>query len=217
MKNNLLRPSRSVSQPKKIAPSTAPARYALPAKPTSALLKRSTGLALSAPATVPASVTSSPSRIQVMPSATTTSVWKRPQGSRSSRAGISVSTIGPVAVLELCWVLVSMVHAATFERGKLFGLDAQPRRTSILHRRSDHAAGLSSLAAEQEYRLFAAQIPEPPRRIEPQRRARAVERDAQPKLQLQRAFVCCPDAASKKIRRPSYRTIPKRLPWPNPR
>ena len=28
-----------------------------------------------------------------MPSAATTSVWKRPQGSRSSRAGISVSTI----------------------------------------------------------------------------------------------------------------------------
>ena len=45
---------------------------ALKASPTSALLKRSTGLVLSAPATVPASVTSSPSRIQVIPSATTT-------------------------------------------------------------------------------------------------------------------------------------------------
>src|SRR5690242_12582945 len=40
----------------------------------------------------PASVTSSPSRIQVTPSATTTRVWKRLQVSRSSRAGTSVST-----------------------------------------------------------------------------------------------------------------------------
>ena len=40
----------------------------------------------------PTSVTSRPSRIQVMPSATTTSVWKRPHGSRSRREGISVST-----------------------------------------------------------------------------------------------------------------------------
>src|SRR6185437_8015121 len=47
----------------------------------------------SAPDRAPASVTSSPSRIQVTPSAATTSVWNRPQGSRSSLAGISVSTI----------------------------------------------------------------------------------------------------------------------------
>src|SRR3546814_17064989 len=50
------------------------------------------GLSRSTPATAPASVTSSPSRIQVMPSATTTSQWKRPQGRRSSRAGTSVAT-----------------------------------------------------------------------------------------------------------------------------
>src|SRR5262245_5409830 len=41
----------------------------------------------------PASVTSRPSSTQVMPSATTTRVWKRPHRSRSSRAGISVVTI----------------------------------------------------------------------------------------------------------------------------
>src|SRR3954464_2879423 len=94
MKNNFLRRSRSVSQPKKTAPSTAPARYALPARPTSALENCRTGLCLRAPATVPARVTSRPSRIHVMPSAATTSVWKRPHGKRSSRAGMSVSTIG---------------------------------------------------------------------------------------------------------------------------
>ena len=40
----------------------------------SALLKRSVGLSFSAPESEPASVTSNPSRIQVMPSAATTSV-----------------------------------------------------------------------------------------------------------------------------------------------
>ena len=53
----------------------------------------SVGLSFKAPASEPASVTSSPSRIQVMPSATMTRLWNRPQGSRSSRAGMSVSTM----------------------------------------------------------------------------------------------------------------------------
>ena len=53
----------------------------------------SVGLSFKAPAREPASVTSSPSRIQVMPSATMTRLWNRPQGSRSSRAGMSVSTM----------------------------------------------------------------------------------------------------------------------------
>src|SRR5258705_7945980 len=61
--------------------------------PTSVLVNCSAGLSLSAPETAPASVTSRPSSIQVTPSAATTSVWKLPQGNRSSRAGISVSTI----------------------------------------------------------------------------------------------------------------------------
>src|SRR5262249_25860832 len=66
-------------------------------RPTSAFEKRSRGLSLSAGDTAPASVTSRPSRIQVMPSATTTSVWNRPQRSRSSRAGISVTTMAAFA------------------------------------------------------------------------------------------------------------------------
>lgn len=89
MKNSLRRPSRSVSQPKSSAPSTAPARYALLAMPTCALVSRNAGLCLSAPATAPASVTSSPSSSHVMPNAMTTRVWKRLQGRRSSRPGRS--------------------------------------------------------------------------------------------------------------------------------
>src|SRR4051794_39005538 len=61
----------------------------------SVLVKWRVGLFFSAPASEPARVTSSPSRIQVMPSATMTRLWKRPQGSRSSRAGMSVSTMPP--------------------------------------------------------------------------------------------------------------------------
>src|SRR6516165_11647249 len=58
----------------------------------SAFEKASRGESLRAPETEPASVTSRPSRTQVMPSATTTKVWNRPQRSRSRRAGISVVT-----------------------------------------------------------------------------------------------------------------------------
>src|SRR6516162_2372371 len=63
--------------------------------PTSVLENCKTGLCLSAPDIAPASVTSRPSKIQVIPSATTTSVWNRPQGRRSSLAGMSVSRIEP--------------------------------------------------------------------------------------------------------------------------
>jgi len=48
--------------------------------------------AINAAATEPASVTSSPSRIQVMPNAAITRTWKRPHGRRSSRAGMRVET-----------------------------------------------------------------------------------------------------------------------------
>jgi hypothetical protein len=51
-----------------------PGEIGRPAMPISVLVKRSDGLSFSAPETEPASVTSSPSRIQVTPSATTTSV-----------------------------------------------------------------------------------------------------------------------------------------------
>src|SRR4051812_39576385 len=147
MKNSFLRPRRSVSQPKKMAPSTAPVRYALPARPTSALLKCSAGLSFSAPATVPASVTSRPSRIQVMPSAATTNVWKRLHGRRSSRAGMSVSTMSADAA----------------------GTTIPTERRSV---------GLRSLtpSAQQEHRLLAEQVPEPPGRVKAQRRAPGVER-----------------------------------------
>src|SRR6185437_11010685 len=67
--------------------------------PTLALVRLRVGLSFSAPATAPASVTSRPSRIQVMPSATTTSVWNRPHGSRSRRAGMVVFTSGPKFLL----------------------------------------------------------------------------------------------------------------------
>ncbi len=43
--------------------------------------------------TAPTSVTSSPSRIQMIPSAPTTSQWNRLHGSRSRRAGAVVSTM----------------------------------------------------------------------------------------------------------------------------
>src|SRR3984957_12901732 len=59
--------------------------------PTCAPDRCSTGLADSAPDRDPTIVTSSPSRIQAMPSAVTTSQWKRLHGRRSSRAGTSVS------------------------------------------------------------------------------------------------------------------------------
>src|SRR3954463_9457984 len=82
-----------------------------------------------------------------MPSAATTRVWKRPHGRRSSRAGMSVSTISAVAAGT----------TMPSERGP---------------------TGLRSLAApaQQEHRLLAEQVPEPPRRIEAQRRAPGVER-----------------------------------------
>ena len=59
---------------------------------------------MSSPESAPARVTSRPSRIQVMPSATITSVWKGPKGSASRRAGISVSMIVPerAATLAAC-------------------------------------------------------------------------------------------------------------------
>ena len=46
VKNSFLRPSLSVSQPKKSAPTTAPDRYALPARPTSVSEKRNAGVSL---------------------------------------------------------------------------------------------------------------------------------------------------------------------------
>ena len=53
------------------------------------------GLCVSSPDSVPASVTSRPSSIQVMPSVAMTSKWNRPNGNASRREAMSVSTMAP--------------------------------------------------------------------------------------------------------------------------
>src|SRR3546814_5389902 len=68
---------------------------------------RSVGLAFNAPLTAPASVTSSPSSIQVMPSATTTSVWKRHHRKRSSRDGTSLKRGSSCASSPVCVAAIS--------------------------------------------------------------------------------------------------------------
>lgn len=70
-----LRPNRPVRLPKSSAPAAAPARYAVAASPTWI---------------APTTVTSRPSRTQVMPSPTATLKCRRLHGKRSSRYGISV-------------------------------------------------------------------------------------------------------------------------------
>ena len=103
MLKSRLRPNLSVSQPNNAAPMTLPARYALADSPMSVGLKRSVGLSCNAPVSEPAMVTSRPSRIQVIPSATTTSQWKQLQGRRSSLAGMSVPTTWPGAGEAASW------------------------------------------------------------------------------------------------------------------
>ena len=97
--NSFLRPSRSVSWPKNRAPRQAPATYAAPAKPTWKLLMPSPSPSgFSASDIEPTMVTSRPSRIQTVPRPMTTSQCQRAQGSRSSRAGMSV-VMRPVSTL----------------------------------------------------------------------------------------------------------------------
>ena len=91
---SFFRPKRSVSWPKNNAPKQAPATY------TAAAIPMSLGfIAMPLPSSVsraaidPTIVTSSPSRIQTVPSPTTTRQWKRDQGSRSRRAGIRVRIV----------------------------------------------------------------------------------------------------------------------------
>src|SRR5215469_15355201 len=70
----------------------------LPVQPTCSGVSARPAALVSTPESAPTSVTSRPSRIQVTPSALTTSQWKRRQGSASSRAGTSVVTVpGSVA------------------------------------------------------------------------------------------------------------------------
>src|SRR4029079_16590896 len=79
-----------------------------------------------------------------MPSAAMTSVWKRLHGRRSRRAGMSVSTMTGDAV------------------------GAAGNRCSMRKERKAEGLGSSDAPAQQEHRLFAEKIPEPPRRIEAQ-------------------------------------------------
>ena len=98
-----LRPTLSVSQPKISAPTTAPMTYSEAEVPTLVGVIDSVRWSCRIGAIEPTMVTSSPSRIQVMPSATTTSMWKRLQGSRSSRPGMLVWIGGAAAVAgSLC-------------------------------------------------------------------------------------------------------------------
>src|SRR3984885_13125785 len=92
--------------------------------PTSVLVKCNTGLAFNAPATAPTSVTSRPSRIHVTPSATTTSVWNRPQGSRSRRAGMSDSMMALSAPVSRAASSVAMGFRSGLRQG-LNGLGDQ--------------------------------------------------------------------------------------------
>ena len=98
-KKSRRRPSVSVRRPKTSAPAMAPARYALAAAPICESVRCSVPGSRRTPATEPTSVTSRPSRIQVMPSARTARACHRDQGSRSRRAGTSVSNHSPAATL----------------------------------------------------------------------------------------------------------------------
>jgi hypothetical protein len=69
----------------------------VPAEDASCVDKASVCLSVSALAIEPTSVTSKPSRIHVIPSPMTTSQCQRLHGSRSSRFGMFVSTVLPVA------------------------------------------------------------------------------------------------------------------------
>ena len=61
-----------------------------PASPTCSEVRPSVVGSVSVLASAPTSVTSSPSMIQLVPNAATSSVWKRPQRMSSRRAGMSV-------------------------------------------------------------------------------------------------------------------------------
>src|SRR3954452_5413684 len=75
---------------------TAHERQKLPAAVACEVVSPSVSFDVSAPAIDPTSVTSNPSRIHVIPRATTTIQCHRLHGSRSSRAGMSVFTVSPV-------------------------------------------------------------------------------------------------------------------------
>ena len=107
MTNRLRRPSRSERRPKNSAPMTSPIRYhqamsaTLPADMFSVLCNVRSG------PTMLAMVISRPSRIQATPSAITSLVWNRDQGSRSIRAGMRLRMEG--VSVPVADVLVAMI------------------------------------------------------------------------------------------------------------
>src|SRR5215472_13314829 len=122
----------------------------LPVQPVSIGVSAKPAAVVSTPESAPTSVTSRPSRIQVTPSATTTSQWNRRQGSASSRAGISVVTIsGPTACSSACAMLrkpLRPLSVALVLRTRGVRL-AAVTRTSGLRRTGWTAAVLAALAA----------------------------------------------------------------------
>src|SRR5579871_5646097 len=104
------------------------------------------------PESAPTMVTSRPSRIQVIPSALTTSQWKRRQGKASSRAGTSVATT-PSFVFEAVASSAAIPGQTT---DGAFGCAARAvaltlrnvagRAASALKRARWPAAGLAALA-----------------------------------------------------------------------
>ena len=99
--NSFLRPKRSVNWPNSSAPKHAPATYSDAASPATSADEMSIPepLAEIAPAIEPTIVTSSPSRIQTVPRPIRIFQCQCDQGSRSSRAGMSVSIVPRVSVL----------------------------------------------------------------------------------------------------------------------
>src|SRR6185437_13039302 len=83
--------------------------------PTCAELNPSPVGNMSTLASEPTSVTSSPSMIQLVPSAAIISVWKRDQRNPSSRAGMSVAN-GPLVLRPIGFeTVVGITFAARFE------------------------------------------------------------------------------------------------------
>ena len=97
-----MRPNRSVSWPKKSAPTQAPATYAAAATPIwPTVIAIPLPFVVSWVATDPTIVTSSPSRIQTVPRPITTIQWNVDHGRRSSRAGMRVSIVSEWSLIAL--------------------------------------------------------------------------------------------------------------------
>ena len=92
--NRFRRPSLSESRPKNSAPMTSPIRYHQAMSPTWPAPRFSVFFNVKSGPTLLAMVISRPSSIHAMPSAVTSLVWNRDQGSRSILAGIRLRILG---------------------------------------------------------------------------------------------------------------------------